>query len=364
MADTTTATGLTVQQWDEKFFEEYVGSSRFIRYMGSHENAVIHVKENLTKTQGDRITFALVHDLGGAGVSGNSTLEGNEEALDTRSHAIDVDVLRHAVVVTDWEEQKSALGLREAGKSRLKNWALKRMRMDVIAALGSIDGVAHGTATEGQKDTWLQNNVDRVLFGASKSNTAGGAGTEDHSLSLANVDSAADTLSPGMVSLAKRMAQEADPKIRPLNVDGDEEWFILFAQPRAFRDLKNDTDMMAANREGWTRGKENPLFTGGDLIWDGVIIKEIPEISAITGVGAAGIDVAPNYLCGAQAVGLAWAQRTRTATQDTDYTFRHGVAVQEIRGIQKLRFGTGASDTDTPSDHGVLTLYTSGVADS
>ncbi|MFQ5509351.1 MAG: DUF4043 family protein [Leptospirillia bacterium] len=71
MADTTAASGLTVQQWDDAFFTEYVRASRFSRYMGGHENAVIHVKENLTKQQGDRITFALVHDLAGTGTSGN-----------------------------------------------------------------------------------------------------------------------------------------------------------------------------------------------------------------------------------------------------------------------------------------------------
>ena len=69
----------------------------------------------------------------------------------------------------------------------------------------------------------------------------------------------------------------------------------------------------------------------------------------------------PNYLCGAQAVGVAWAQRTQTATQDTDYNFRHGVAVQEIRGVEKLRFGTGPNDTDNPKDHGMVTVYTAGA---
>lgn len=359
MADTTAATGLTVQQWDEAFFEEYVRSGRFTRYMGGDENAIIHLKENLTKGKGDRVTFALVHELGGAGVTGNGTLEGNEEALDTRSHAVTVDVLRHAVVVSDWEEQKSAMGLRDAARTRLKTWAMKKLRDDIITALGSIDGVDYGSASAGQKNTWQANNADRVLFGAALANDTG-----THSTSLANVDASADTLTPALISLAKRMAQEASPGIRPVIVGEDEEWFILFANSRAFRDLRNDATMQQANREAWTRGKDNPMFTGGDLIWDGVIVKEIPEIAVISGAGSGGIDVAPNYLCGAQAVGIGWAQRSRTATQETDYEFRHGVAVQEIRGVEKLRFGTGVNDTDTPKDHGVMTLYTAGVADA
>jgi len=360
MAETLAASGLTVRQWDERFFDEYVRASRFARYYGTTENAVIHVKENLTKNKGDRITLALAHELSGAGVSGNTTLEGNEEALDTRSHAITVDVLRHAVMVTDWEEQKSAIGLRDAGKVRLKNWAMKRLRADIITALHAVNGVAYGSATEAEKDAWLADNADRVLFGASVSNNSG----NDHSASLLNVDATADKLSPAMISLAKRLAQEASPAIRPVVVGEDEEWFVLFTGSRPFRDLRNHADMLSANRDAWTRGKDNPLFTGGDLIWDGVIVKEIPEIGTLGTVGASGAEVGAGFLCGAQAVGVAWAQRTRTATQDTDYKFRHGVAIQEIRGVEKLRFGTGAADTDNPVDNGVVTLYTAAAADA
>jgi len=360
MAETLAASGLTVRQWDERFFDEYVRASRFARYYGTTENAVIHVKENLTKNKGDRITLALAHELSGAGVSGNTTLEGNEEALDTRSHAITVDVLRHAVMVTDWEELKSAIGLRDAGKVRLKNWAMKRLRADIITALHAVNGVAYGSATEAEKDAWLADNADRVLFGASVSNNSG----NDHSASLLNVDATADKLSPAMISLAKRLAQEASPAIRPVVVGEDEEWFVLFTGSRPFRDLRNHADMLSANRDAWTRGKDNPLFTGGDLIWDGVIVKEIPEIGTLGTVGASGAEVGAGFLCGAQAVGVAWAQRTRTATQDTDYKFRHGVAIQEIRGVEKLRFGTGAADTDNPVDNGVVTLYTAAAADA
>lgn len=357
MADTLTPTALTVQQWDEKFFEEYIRASRFKRYMGGDENAVIHVQEQLTKKPGDRVTFALVHELAGAGQTGNGVLEGNEEALDTRAHAVTVELLRHAVVVTDYEEQKSPLGLRDAARVQLHSWAMKKMRDKLIVELGSVDGVPYTAATATQKNAWLTNNTDRVLMGAAGGNQV----TGNHAASLANIDNTADKLSPSMVSLAKRMAQTASPLIRPVTVGEDEEWFVLFANSLAFRDLKNDAAMMQANRDAWTRGKDNPLFSGGDLIWDGVIVKEIPEIGLIAGAGATGIDVAANYLCGAQAMGVAWAQRTRSVTQDTDYKFRHGVAVQEMRGVEKLRFGT---PTRASVDHGVFTLFTAGVADA
>lgn len=360
MALTNAATGLTPQQWDDQFFTAYVRENRFKRYMGTDENSIIQIREDLTKKKGDRITIALVNELTGDGVTGNQTLEGNEEGLDSRSHYITVAPLRHAVAVTEWDEQKSAIELRDASKVQLKTWAKTKIRDAIIRALGSFNGVAYATASEAEKDAWLVDNADRVLFGAAKSNNS----SNDHSASLANIDNTADKLSPALISLAKRMAQNASPAIRPINVKEDEEWYVMFCPSESFRDLSNDATMTQANRDARTRGTDNPLFTGGSLIWDGVIIREIPEISTLTGVGAGAIDVAPNYLVGAQALGVAWAKRTKTTTNVRDYGFVNGVGIAEMRGIEKLLFGTGAGDTDDKKQHGVVTVYTAGVADA
>ena len=357
MALTTARTGLTPQQWDDKFFMEYVRENRFKRYMGTDENSIIQLKEDLTKKKGDKVTFAAVNKLTGAGVTGNTTLEGNEEELDTRSMAVTVAPLRHAVAVTNWDEQKSTIELRDTAKMALKMWSMEKMKTAIITALGSINGVAYADASEAQKDAWLVDNSDRVLFGATKSN----ASSNDHSTSLANIDNTSDKLSPAIISLAKRIAQSASPAIRPIRLNEDEEWFVMFCGPQAFRDLSNDTTMTQANRDARTRGMDNPLFTGGSLIWDGVIIREIPEIAAVSN---GTIDCNPNYLVGAQALGVAWAQRTKTTTQVNDYGFHNGVGVQEMRGIEKLLFGSGAGDTDDLKQHGVVTVWTAGVADT
>jgi N4-gp56 family major capsid protein len=360
MATTTARTGLTPQQWDDKFFTAYVRDNRFKRYMGTDENSIIQLKEDLTKKKGDKVTFALVNELTNAGVSGNTTLEGNEEGLDSRSHALTVAPLRHAVAITEWDEQKSSIDLRDAGKMMLKMWAMSKMRDGILSALASINGVAYASASEANKDAWLVDNADRVLFGAAKSNNA----SNDHSASLANIDSTNDKLTPGAVSLMKRIAQTASPKIRPIRLNEDEEWYVLFAGPRAFRDFSQNSTVTQANRDARTRGIDNPLFTGGSLLWDGVIVREIPEIAALTGVGAGSIDVDPCYLVGAQALGIGWAQRTKSTTNTRDYGFLHGVGVSEIRGIEKMTFGSGAGDTDDYKDHGVCTGFFAGVADS
>src|SRR3990167_2249920 len=99
MSQTYAVTGLTPQLWDDEFFRDYVRMSRYKRYMGTNEAAIFQIKEELTKRRGDRVTLALVNELTGAGVTGNTTLKGNEERLTPRSDTLIVDVLRNAVVL-------------------------------------------------------------------------------------------------------------------------------------------------------------------------------------------------------------------------------------------------------------------------
>ncbi len=357
MSQTYTPSGLTPQQWDDQFFMDYVRASRYKRYMGTEDGSMIQLKEDLSKKKGDSVTFALVNELVGNGVTGNSTLKGNEERLGLRSHKVTVNVLRHAVAVDDWDEQKSSIELRDAAKAMLRKWAGSKLRDGVTNALGQIDGVNYVDSSVGQRNTWTANNSDRILFGLTTSNYNATFATAIGGLS------AGEQFSPLTLSLMKRMAQAASPKIQPLYVkEVDQEWFVCFVNSRSWRDLTEDNPttnvMTLANRDARTRGEDNPLFTGDSLLWDGIIIREIPEIANLGNVSASGgSQVAPVYLCGAQAVGIAWAQRTKSTTDTDDYGFLHGVGVQEIRAIEKLRFGTGASDLTTPKDHGIVTGF-------
>lgn len=362
MADTLTASGLRVQQWDDTYFTEYVRESRFKPYMGTDENSIIQVKEDITKKPGDRITFALVNRLKNDGVTGSNMMEGNEEQMDQRSFLLAVDKLRNAVRIPEMEEIKTGIDLRNAARAMLKIWSMEKLRDTIYNVLGSVNGVVFATATEAQRDAWLDDNFDRVLFGASTSNTdsTGGTVAYDYSDSLATIDNTADKMTPAMISLAKRIAQSASPKIRPTVTKGDEEWYVMWMNRLAYRDFKQDSGTAQMNREARERGKDNPIFKGADYVYDGVIIREMPEIP-LRSNGT--IQVGPNFLVGAQAVGLGWAKRARTTTKDFDYGDKWGVAVEEIRGIEKLRFGTGVGDTDDTKDTGVVTVWASAVAD-
>ena len=359
MALSNAAAGLTPKQWDDKFFEEYVRESRFFPYEGTGENSVIQVKENLTKNRGDTVYFALANRLSGAGVTGNTLLEGAEEAMMSREYSLAVQTYRNATAVTGHDEQLSAIDLRDASKTMLKLWAMELKRDQIIAALKSIDGVAYGSATAGQKNAWGVRNQDRVLFAKTSNYNATYKTAFDAIV-------AADTLTAAKVSLMKRQAQTATPKIRPLRIDGDREFFVLYANSLAFRDLALDPVMTAANRDARARGvSDHPIFQGGSLIWDGVVIVEIPEIGTY-GVNAnvAPVIVGPAFLCGAQALGVAMAKRPKTTVDVRDYGFVQGCGVQMMHGIGKVLFDTSAGNDGTAKkDHGIVTGLFSAVAD-
>lgn len=355
MADTTVTSSLKVKQWDDAFFTEYVRKNQFAAMMGTDENSIIQIKEQLTKMAGDRIVIPLVKKLSGAGVLGENMLEGNEEALVQYGYEITISQLRNAVSIRSFQERLTEIPIRDAAKAMLKIWAMETLRDDVIKRLGSpvVDGVtAYASATETQKDAWLAANADRVFFGALSANNS----SNDHSASLLNVDSSDDKLTTALLSKLKRAAKTMSPKIRPVSVDSMGEFFVALAPSVAFRDLKNSTTMQQAMRDALVRGKDNPLFTDGDLVWDGVIVKEVPEIPVISGVGASSINVAPVYLMGAQALGLVWGQRTKTVTKLFDYDDVYGVAISEVRGVAKTMFND--------KQHGMLTAYVAGVADT
>lgn len=363
MAETVSAE--RVNQWDDDFFSGYVRTSRHKRYMGTDESAIFQVKENLTKKKGDAITINLVGALDdSAGPNDGSTnLVGNEKALPNDGHKITIGVVRDATVVNNLEEQASPIDIRNAGKVALKDLCMRYLRKGINTALHTINGVKYGLASETQKDAWLANNADRVLFGASKSNNA----ANDHSASLANVDATNDKLTGSVVELAKRMAQTATTAngdgIRPYSYGEDEETYVMFVPSFAFRDLRQ----WMVDNEHWDqameRGKANPLFSGpNSILWDGVIVRELPELPTLAGVGNAAIDVAPCFLCGAQALGVAWAQRTKTTVRkEDDYGYRQGVGFQELRGIEKLQWGQGGSNA---VDWSVCTVYVSGQPDA
>lgn len=342
MTLSTVASGNTQKQWDDKFYREYVRNNRFARYQGTDANSIIQLKEQLTKKPGDAITLSLIAKLSGAGVTGNTLLEGAEESVSNFDHQVSIGAYRNGVATTEWEEQKSPIVALDNVRPLLKDWAMELNRSKIIAALKAIipdngNQLTYAAATATERNEFIVANADRVLFGALKANAVSGI----FATALATLDATDDKFTKEKVSLMKRIAKTADPIIRPVRVNDDEEWYVAFAGCDAFRDFK--ASMGTTLAEAMQRGKDNPLFTDGDLVYDGVIVREIPEISPLAA------NVGEVFLCGAQAVGHVIGKRWASATEQRDYGFVSGCAIAGFFGTEKLVFND--------KQHGVVTGY-------
>ena len=379
MAEVVLASASEKQIWTTKYLREYVRESGFMPYMGVAEDNIIRVRNELKTEGGAYINVPLITRLKGRGVRGAEVLKGNEDDLGNFNDQVRIDWIRNGVKVPKSTSYKTDIDLFDAAKPALRTWDAELLRDDIIDALASIivpgstdaNGIAgtdssvlYANASAAQRNTFLTNNSDRILFGNSKSNASSGV----WATALGNVDSTNDKLTASTALLAKRMARTAGQaagsiNIRPFKSDmtAGREWYVMFVNSLSFRDLASDTTIINANTQARAREgdaiERNPLFQDGDLLYGGIIFREIPEIPVLTGVGAAGIDVGMNFLCGQSAVTVAYGQDPvfRTDLKE-DYEFRPGVAIEELRGIKKTSYAG--------RQYGVVTLLNAAVADA
>jgi hypothetical protein len=377
---------------------DFLRRSRFDPFMGPDSTSVI-VRMNDLAADGKEINVPLVTQLTGAGV-GAGLLRGNEEQLDSYGFPVWADWARNAVANNRAVNKESSFSVRSTARSLLGGWARRIVRDDIIDALLSIptsavqagrltatnggnrvNGVRWSAASTAQKNAWVTANQDRVVFGSLISNYSTTFAT-----ALGNVGTATGKMSAAVGSLMKNVAQQTGvtnaqpglynglPKITPFQMKStDQEWYICFLGTRAMRDLKVDPTMYQANRdarerEGADPTKNNPIFHGGGLIYDGVIYLEIPEITQRllfpTG-GTAGIAVEPVFLCGQGAIAYAMGQMPRPTTlEDGDYDFITGMGIEAQYGVGKIAKASINDATNTLVDWGMVTGFVAGVANA
>lgn len=325
--ETTISEALTMKAWSKQLYKEAETESFFARFTGEDSNSIIQKKTDLRKEKGDSITFGLVMKLEGDGILGDNILEGNEEKLNILDCTVKVDQIRNGIKLAgSLTEQKAALDLRTSAKGALKGWLAEKNEKDTFAAL--------------TKDP----TPNRVYY-------AGGR-------TAVNAITASDTLSTAVISAARRKAKLAKPKVRPVNVNG-KNWYVMVVDSYQARDLKNDPNWIAAQKDANLRGENNPIFTGALGYYDGVILHEHENIIR-TADGAGGVYVGHALLMGAQAGVYAVAKEPTWKEESFDYGDKVGFATGMIRGIEKATF---TDENDEKFDFGVVQVITSSVAD-
>lgn len=312
---------LVPKLWTKKVWREGLKASYFDKFTSTSGDNVVHTNKDLKQAKGDEVFFGLAMNLNGAGVSGNSTLKGNEDELKMYDFSVKTVLQRNAVKRFEADDQKSPYANLPMIKSTLTQWLSDWKDNKLISALTA-------NPTTGER-----------MF-------ASAAGTE---VSL----TANDKLTCALIAKAKRKAKMHEPMVKPLKIDGQDK-YIMLVGTWAARDLKADPVWQAAQQNAAIRGSKNPIFTGALGEYDGVVLYEYERVQN-TKTGASSANVVHNLLLGQQAACFAVAREARFIKDEDDYGNVQGNGIAFFGGIEKSVYNS--------KDYGVIQVMTGGAVE-
>lgn len=320
----TTNDALTKKIWEEKLFRDALRASYFPKFFGESSSDLVQVNTQLEKSQGDRVTFGLRMRLTGAGVTGSTILEGNEESLSRYDYSLSLVEYAHAVRVRQGiDKQRAMFDINSEAEAAIKDWMSEKIDEICFDALGVGPNIA-STATT--------NSPTKVFYRTAASTFASAASFNAARTSLSSTVSNS-TLSLALISTVKAYAKTGGNRttvpLRPVKVDG-KEYYVLLTHPDSMYDLKASSEWQQAQRDAQERGDQNPLFQGAAGVWDGVIIHEHENIAAFTNAAAGSTPWCRAVFMGAQALAFAFGQRPEVVQETFDYQRERGYAVKSI----------------------------------
>ena len=326
--------GLRPELWRKQLFADVRDNLYMTRFIGTTEQSMIQELEDLKKEQGSNISFGLGMKLSNSGITGDSTLEGQEEAMTDYDEDVAIDQLRHAVRLTGrMDEKKNAYNMRMSAKNRLADWWAERIDKEIMDKLcGKASSTFSNTPT---------------AAASSRSIYAGGQASIGAITSAMKMDTK-------ILDAAKQMAKLASPMIRPVRVGG-KEYYVGILHPYDATNLRQDPVWNQAQRDANVRGEDNPIFSGALGIYNGIVIHEHEYVYS-TNDGSGSAVVARNVLCGQQAAVIGWGASVQWVEKSFDYGNSWGISCGAIFGVIKPIFNS--------VDYGVVTMHAASAAAS
>jgi len=308
-----TSDALTAQTWQKKWWMEAKTESYFYGhgFVSTSKTSIIVEFPDLDQGQGYQHQFGQVRELSGVGITGDNTLEGNEEAPNVYDDAITLEQYRHAMRtygrLSDQYPSQKESAVRSDMRELLSRWKAAKIDQLMFTGLGG--------------------SLTKVIYGGDATSTA--------------TIEAGDYFTTNLVSKCKAYAIKATPKIMPVRIKGKEYYVIVISPDQSF-DLKTrDAAWSQAAREARAAGDSNPLFTGAEGIWDGVVIHSHERVATSAVWGAGGnLNGATALFMGQQAGAIAYAKRRTWNEKTFDYGNKVGFAIGSILGFTKAVFNS------------------------
>lgn len=330
------------------------------RFMGKSQNAMIQIIKELTKTEkGDQALIQLVADLVEDGVIGDNEREGNEEAMQSYSQIISLDLMTHSVKNKGkLADQRTVINFREHGRDKLSYWLANRT--DQLAFL-TLSGI--GFAFQNNGAPRVNSPFPQLSFAADVTAPSGKRSLmwDGSSLQQSNTGSITNTYLPSYRMIVDLIAYAKEHYVRPL-MDGGKQYFVLLVHPGTLANLKKDPDYQRAVVAVATKaGTDSPWFTGATVTVDGAVLHEHNLVYTTKGAeagkkwGAGGnVNGTRTLLCGAQAMGMVDLGAPDWEEKLFQYGSQQGINVDKMLGLLKPKFHSIYDDS--VEDHGVVAV--------
>lgn len=359
----TNFAALTPQQklvWSRDVWKNARDGMFIKKFIGSDENSVIQRITELTKTEkGEQVIMHLVADLVEDGVIGDNEREGNEEAMQSYSQVLNIDLITHSVRNKGkLAEQKTVIKFREMGRDRLAYWLANRV--DQLAFL-TMSGVSYAFQNNGAPR--VNSPFPQLAFASDVSAPSSKRHLmwDGTSLAVSNTASIASTFVPSYKMIVDLVAYAKEQYIKPL-MSGGKEYYVMFVQPGTLAALKKDADYQRAVVGVATKaGEQSPWFTGATVTIDGVVLHEHRLVYNTKGAasgskwGSGGlVNGTRSLLCGAQALGMADIGTPEWTEKMFQYDSQQGINIDKMFGLLKPKFYSTYSGS--VEDFGVLSV--------
>lgn len=337
---------MAVKLWSRKLFQDALKTCWMSKFIGKSSESAIQMLTDTQKGPGDRIRVGLRMQLSGAGIEGDATLEGNEEALSVYTDDLIINQLRHAVrSAGKMSEQRVPFSVREEARQGLTDWWADRIDTALFNQLAGNTGQSD-TRYTGHNATVAPTASTNWVFANGVANEAQVA-----SATTSNI------FKLSMIDALVEKAKTNTVQIRPIKVDGKDK-FLMFLHPYQVTDLRQNTntgqwlDITKAVYQG--SKSSNPIYDGSLGEYNGVILHESTRVPAglTSGVYRA-------IFIGAQAGVIAFGQdgspnKASWNEELFDYGNQLGVEAGMIWGVKKTVFNS--------ADFGTIVLSTYAVA--
>ena len=341
MTDFPLADELAVQRWSTSLAVEAAKKQYFAKFIGTGQDSLIVLKNDLHKGAGEKITVALRMKLGSFGIEGDNLIKDDadgEEALSFFNDAVFIDQLRKGTKSKGkMSEQRVPYNIRKEGRDALATWWAEEMDEQIFCYLSGV----RGEGTMHNPTTWTGRANNSLTAPDAAHLMYAGVATAKNDLLITDLMVLQD------VEKLVAFSETIDPMIQPFMVNGEKKFVFLMHTLQAYqlRTSATTNDWLDI-RKATDRGAGSMMYKNALGEYADVILHKHRNCIVFDDYGS-GVDLpaARSLFLGAQAGIMAYGQnsspnRYKWHEELDDRGNALAITAGAIFGVKKSRFNS------------------------